>query len=70
MIISYLSFSNRCGLKSKNKTAQKNELLCKIIAYNITVLIAEMHQLGINPDFKAKNSFLNNLRLLLEKQNS
>ena len=38
-------------LKSKNKTAQINELLCKIIAYNITVLIQEMHELGIEPNF-------------------
>lgn len=38
-------------LKSKNHTAQTNEMLCKIIAYNITVLIQEMHELGIKPDF-------------------
>lgn len=38
-------------IKSKNKTAQINELLCKIIAYNITVLIQEMHELGIRPNF-------------------
>lgn len=38
-------------LKSKNKTAQKNELMCKLIAYNITVLIQEMHELGIEPNF-------------------
>ena len=38
-------------LKSKNQTAQINELLCKIIAYNITVLIQEMHELGIKPNF-------------------
>ena len=38
-------------IKSKNKTAQINELLCKIIAYNITVLIQEIHELGIKPDF-------------------
>ena len=38
-------------LKSKNVVAQNNELLCKIIAYNITVLIHEMHELGIEPDF-------------------
>lgn len=38
-------------LKSKNKTAQINELLCKMIAYNITVLIQEMHELGIEPSF-------------------
>ncbi|HII38735.1 TPA: hypothetical protein HA318_01900 [Candidatus Micrarchaeota archaeon] len=38
-------------LKSKNKTARINELLCKIIACNITVLIAEMYELGIKPEF-------------------
>jgi len=38
-------------LKSKNWTAQKNELLCKLIAHNIVVLIHEMHELGITPDF-------------------
>src|SRR3989338_8458190 len=38
-------------LKSKNPKAQENELLCKLIAYNITVLIQEMHELGIKPDF-------------------
>ena len=38
-------------LKSKNETAQKNELLCKLIAHNIVVLIHEMHELGIKPDF-------------------
>ena len=38
-------------LKSKKWTAQKNELLCKLIAHNIVVLIHEMHALGIKPDF-------------------
>lgn len=38
-------------LKSKNRVAQENELLCKIIAYNITVLIHEMHENGIEPSF-------------------
>lgn len=38
-------------LKSKNHTAQVNELLCKVIAYNIMVLIQEMHELGIEPTF-------------------
>ncbi len=38
-------------LKSKNFIAQKNELLCKLIAHNIIVLIHEMHELGIKPDF-------------------
>lgn len=39
------------SLKSKNLTAQKNELICKAIAYNITVLINTMFELGIKPDF-------------------
>jgi transposase len=38
-------------LKSKNWIAQKNELLCKLIAHNIVVVIHEMYELGINPDF-------------------
>jgi len=39
-------------LKSKNQTAQINELLCKFIAYNITVLIEEMFELGIQPKIR------------------
>jgi transposase len=38
-------------LKSKNWTAQKNELLCKLIAHNIVVLIHEMFELKIQPHF-------------------
>lgn len=38
-------------LKSKRQMAQTNELLCKVIAYNIMVLIEEMHELGIQPSF-------------------
>jgi transposase len=38
-------------LKSKTFTSQKNELLCKMIAHNIVVLIHEMYELGIEPDF-------------------
>jgi transposase len=34
------------SVKSKNRIAQENELLCKIISYNITVLIHEMVQLN------------------------
>ena len=39
-------------LKSKNFTAQKNELLCKFIAHNIVVLIHEMYELGVKVDFQ------------------
>lgn len=38
-------------LKSKNRTAQVNELLAKALAYNITVLIHEMFEHGVIPDF-------------------
>jgi len=38
-------------LKSKNLVAQKNELLCKLIAHNVVVLIHEMYELGVTPDF-------------------
>lgn len=38
-------------LKSKNPIAQINELLAKIIAYNLTVVIHEMYENGINPEF-------------------
>lgn len=39
-------------LKSKKWIAQKNELLCKLIAHNIVVLIHEMYELGIKAEFK------------------
>ena len=38
-------------LKSKNQTAQVNELLCKLIAYNITVIIGAIYELGIKIEF-------------------
>lgn len=38
-------------LKSKNRVAQENELLAKIIAYNLTVVIHEMYENGIKPEF-------------------
>ena len=41
-------------LKSKNPVAQVNELLAKIIAYNLTVVIHEMYENGINPEFLGK----------------
>jgi len=45
-------------LKSKDRIAQENEMLCKILCHNICVLIQEMFELGIKPDFK--QSDLNN----------
>jgi len=42
-------------LKSKNPIAQVNELLAKIIAYNLTVVIHEMYENGIEPSFMITN---------------
>ena len=39
------------SLRSKMPTAMVNETLCKILAYNITVLIHAMYEFGINPEF-------------------
>jgi transposase len=36
-------------LKNKNFISQTNELLCKLIAYNITVLISAIYELKIEP---------------------
>ncbi|MCX6710189.1 MAG: transposase [Candidatus Woesearchaeota archaeon] len=39
------------SVRSKEWTAQVNEVLCKIICHNICVVIQEMHELGIEPLF-------------------
>ena len=39
------------SVRSKTWTAQINEVLCKIICHNICVVIQEMHELEINPEF-------------------
>jgi len=41
------------GVKSKNWTAQKNELLAKILCHNIVVVIHEMFELGIEAKFES-----------------
>ena len=38
-------------LRSKNEIAQVNELLAKVLAYNLTVLIHEIFEHGVIPDF-------------------
>ena len=43
-------------LKSKTPVAQVNELLAKIIAYNLTVVIHEMYENGINPNFLSRSN--------------
>jgi transposase len=39
------------SLRSKGKTAQVNEALCKILCHNICCLIQSMYELGIQPEF-------------------
>lgn len=39
-------------LKSKNRIAQENELLAKILCHNIVVIIHEIQELGINANFE------------------
>ena len=41
----------RDNLRSKTKTAQVNELLCKVLAHNICVVMQEMNELGIKGEF-------------------
>ena len=38
---------------SKSETGQVNEVLCKVLAHNICVVIAAMHELGVEPRFAA-----------------
>jgi transposase len=39
------------NIRSKNRVAQVNEVLCKLIAYNLTVVVHEMFENGIAPSF-------------------
>ena len=40
-------------VRSKTWIAQVNEVLCKVIAHNLCVVIQEMHELGIKPQKSA-----------------
>ena len=40
-------------LRSKHKTAQVNEVLCKILCHNLSCLIHSMYELGVEVDFSA-----------------
>lgn len=39
------------NLRSKTKTAQVNELLCKVLCHNICVVVQEMNELGVKGEF-------------------
>ncbi len=38
-------------LRSKSKTAQTNEILCKILCHNVCCLIQSIYELGVGPTF-------------------
>jgi transposase len=38
-------------LRSKNRTAQKNEALCKILCHNLCCLIQSIYEFGLKPEF-------------------
>jgi hypothetical protein len=44
------------NIRSRNTVAQVNEVLCKLIAYNLTVVVHEMFESGIAPLFVRGNS--------------
>ena len=39
------------SVRSKNPTAQVNEVLCKALCFNLSMLVHAMHELGIQPEF-------------------
>lgn len=46
------------SIRSKNHVAQVNEVLCKVVCHNLVVLIHEMHELGVYPEFVNSSRFL------------
>jgi transposase len=40
------------SVRSKNFTAQVNEILCKILCHNLAVLVHAVHELGVAPAFE------------------
>ena len=39
------------SVRSKTRTAQINEVLCKVICHNLCVLVQSIYELGIEPTF-------------------
>jgi len=46
------------SLRSKKRTAQVNELLAKVLAYNLSVVTHAVFELGIDPGFGSPNRAL------------
>ena len=39
------------SVRSKNPTAQVNEVLCKALCFNLSMLVHAIHELGVSPEF-------------------
>ena len=46
------------SVRSRNHVAQVNEVLLKVLCHNIVVLVHEMHELGVYPEFVDSSRFL------------
>jgi transposase len=44
------------NIRSRTPAAQVNEILCKLIAYNLTVVVHEMFENGISPQFAGRTT--------------
>lgn len=42
------------SLRSKTKTAQVNEVLCKVLAHNLCCLVQSMYEFGVDVEFGAE----------------
>lgn len=50
-VFSAMKAKFRDHVRSKTPTAMVNEVLCKVLCHNICVLIQEMYELGVEPEF-------------------
>jgi transposase len=41
------------AVRSKSDVGQVNEVLCKVLCHNVCVLVQAIHELGIEPTFRA-----------------
>ena len=51
---SMIKMKFRASVRSRTFAGQANEVLCMVICHNLCVLIQEMFQLGVQPDFLAE----------------
>jgi transposase len=44
------------SVRAKTATAQRNEVLCKVLAHNLCVLVASMYELGVAAEFWGRST--------------